>query len=179
MIQKYFSCEPFVSSLFERVEAQAAADCQSQSKIESLAFKIGEALERDLQDFFSAAMQTAKELPELRVDAFKTFYERVKDHATQQEIEEFRDAYLAQVQYIFASGPKTDTVDFRISGVHAYSGSCRLTVEAIFRNQDLPVLSTSLWLANDEHWANFHVLINLACHKIILDSAACYLHMSR
>ena len=179
MLREYFNCEPFVSGLFDRVEAQATADCQSQSKIESLAFKFGEALERELQGFFSQVMPAAKELPVLRVDTFKTFYERVKDPANQQESEEFRDAYLAQMQYIFAPGPKADTVEFQITGVHAYSGSCHLIVEAIFRSQDLPVLRTSLWLDNDGHWANFHSLINLACNKIILDSAACYSHMSR
>ena len=136
MLREYFNCEPFVSGLFDRVEAQATADCQSQSKIESLACKIGEALERELQGFFAQVMPAAKELPVLRVDTFKTFYERVKDPANQQESEEFRDAYLAQMQYIFAPGPKADTVEFQITGVHAYSGSCHLIVVAIFRSQD-------------------------------------------
>jgi hypothetical protein len=174
-LSKHFKAPDVALSLFALVIKQAGRSPSDQEEIDSLFFKISQALEKDSGRSFEAVMRNADVIPEFCIDSFKTFYERIDDKA---KLDEFRCGYMARMQYVFSPWPKQDEILFEINGVHAYSGSCRLIIESMSRKENYPLSSLGIWLDNEKKLPNFQALINLACHRLVLETASCYKTMS-
>lgn len=153
--------------MFELVASQVPNNLFSWPQIDSLSKRIKESIEKEIGVVFKKAVSMANGPPELCIDSLKTFYERIDDERMQDVL---RGSYIAKMEYVFSPWPKADTITFEILSVHAYSGSCRLIVEAVCRSSYFPVKTLGIWLPNDQKLPNFHALINLACHDIVMQA---------
>lgn len=162
-----FRAPDIVAQMFELVALQAPNDLFSVTQVNALRKNITGQIEKDIGVVFKKATSMANGPPELCIETLKTFYERLDD-AQMQEV--LRGSYVAKMEYVFSSWPKASTVLFEILSVHAYSGSCRLVVEVVCRDSYLPAKTLGIWLSNDQKLPNFHALINLACHNIVMEA---------